>query len=276
MPCSPVRAALWFLVFLRACLPAAPAAESEATRAGVEFFENKIRPVLISRCCKCHGSEKQEGKLRLDRRDSLLAGGRSGRVVLPGDPSGSLLIRAIRRVNKDLQMPPEDADQLTADEVQNFVAWVKLGAPYPGDSSPAPAIKPSLGLAKARQFWSLRPVEKPTPPPVEPSSWPRHPIDQFILAKLNAARLHPSSPADKATLLRRATYTLTGLPPTPEELDAFLADASPDAFAKVVERLLDSRQYGVHWARHWFDVARYGDTRWVGAGEDKRWPFAYT
>ena len=277
MPLPLLRTAvLWCLAFLGASLAAVSAAETDATRAGVEFFENKIRPVLINRCFKCHGSEKQEGKLRLDRRELLLAGGRSGRVVLPGDPGGSLLIRAIRRVNKDLQMPPEDADQLTADEVQNFVAWVKLGAPYPGNDSAAPAIKPAQDLAKARQYWSLRPVEKPTPPRVEPASWPRNPIDQFILAKLNAAKLPPSPPADKPTLLRRTTYTLTGLPPTPEEIDAFLADASPDAFAKVVERLLESRQYGVHWARHWFDVARYGDTRWVGAAEEKRWPFAYT
>ena len=276
MPLHFLRVALWCLVFLSASLAGAMAAETDAARAGVDFFENKIRPVLATRCVKCHGPEKQEGKLRLDRSDLLLAGGRSGRVVLPGDPSGSLLIRAIRRVNKDLQMPPEDTDQLTADEVQNFVAWVKLGAPHPDDSRAAPAFKPSLDLAKARQFWSLLPVEKPTPPSVEPSSWPRNPIDQFILAKLNAAKLPPSPPADKPTLLRRATYTLTGLPPTPEEIDAFLADVSPDAFAKVIDRLLESRQYGVHWARHWFDVARYGDTRWVGAGEDKRWPFAHT
>jgi hypothetical protein len=250
-------------------------ADDEVVRASHDFFENKIRPVLIKRCFKCHAGEKSEGKLRLDRREYVLRGGQSGRVVLPGDPNGSLLIRAIGRVDKDLQMPPDDDDKLTAGEIQNFVAWVKMGAPFP-DGTDEPTVKPVNDLAKAREFWSLQPPKKLTPPKVEPQSWPRNPIDQFVLAKLQAADMKPSARADKRDLLRRVTYDLTGLPPTPQEMDAFLADSSSDAYANVVDRLLDSRQYGVHWARHWFDVARYGDTRWVGAGEDRRWPFAYT
>ncbi|MSU44272.1 MAG: DUF1553 domain-containing protein [Pedosphaera sp.] len=252
------------------------AADADSVRAGQDFFENKIRPVLAQRCYKCHGAEKQKGKLRLDQRESLLRGGQSGRVVLPGDPSGSLLIRAIRRIDKDVQMPPDDVDQLTAEEVQNFVAWVKMGAPFPGAGSGDAPVKPPIDLAKARQFWSLKPIQKHTPPKIEAKSGARNPIDQFVLAKLQAARMKPSPSADKPALLRRATYDLTGLPPAPEEMDAFLADTSPNAFTKAVDRLLASPQYGVHWARHWFDVARYGDTRWVGAGEDRRWPFAYT
>ena len=267
MTLSPLRAAVACLAF---AWPALAAAE-DAARAGLDFFENKIRPVLVERCVKCHGPEQQKGKLRLDRRDFLLQGGRSGRVVLPGDPGGSLLIRALRRVDKELSMPPEDKDQLTPEQVQNFVTWVQLGVPFPGAGSGDAPLKPALDLAKARQFWSLKPITPPTPP-----GGPGNPIDQFVQAKLKAAGMKPSPPADKPTLLRRATYDLTGLPPTTAELDAFLADTSPDAFAKVVERLLASPQYGVHWARHWFDVARYGDTRWVGAGEDRRWPFAYT
>jgi hypothetical protein len=251
-------------------------ADDELTRAGNDFFENKIRPVLVKRCFGCHSGKKHEGKLRLDRRDVLLQGGRSGRVVLPGDPNGSLLIRAIRRVDKDVQMPPDDADALTADEVRDFVAWVKMGVPFPGDASGDPAAPQPIDLAKARQFWSLQPIRNPTPPELDPPNGPRDPIDQFVLARLQAAGMKPSPPADKHALLRRVTYDLTGLPPTPEEIDAFTADSSPEAFARVVDRLLESRQYGVQWARHWFDVARYGDTRWVGAGEDRRWPFAYT
>ena len=249
-------------------------ADDDVTRAGQAFFENKIRPVLVKRCFPCHAGEKREGKLRLDRRDFLIQGGQSGRVVQPGEPNASVLIRAIRRVDNDLKMPPNDADQLSAGEIQDFVTWIKLGVPFPGDTSGAPAGAPVLDLAKARQFWSLRPLLESTPP--QPDREPHSRIDEFVRAKLMAAGMQPSPAADKQTLLRRATYDLTGLPPTPAEIDAFLADTSTDAFANVVERLLDSPQYGVHWARHWFDVVRYGDTRWVGAGEDRRWPFAYT
>ncbi len=255
---------------------ASAVADDELTRAGNDFFENKIRPVLVKRCFSCHSGEKHEGKLRLDRRDLLLQGGRSGRVVLPGDPSGSLLIRAIRRVDKDVQMPPDDDDGLSAEEIQHFVTWVKMGVPFPGDGSGDPVGSPLIDLAKARQFWSLQPIRNPTPPKVDPQNGPRQGIDQFVLAKLRAADMRPSPRADQHALLRRVTYDLTGLPPTPAEIDAFMADTSPEAFAKVIDRLLDSKQYGAHWARHWFDVARYGDTRWVGAGEDRRWPFAYT
>ena len=251
------------------------AAEDDPARAGQDFFENKIRPVLVKHCFKCHGAEKQKGGLRLDQRDFVLEGGKSGRVVLPGDPGGSLLIRAIRRIDPDVQMPPEDEDRLSGEEVESLVAWVKMGVPFPGAGGGVVA-KPAADIAKARQFWSLQPLGKPVPPQAEPKGWARNPIDQFVLAGLEAARVTPSQPADKLTLLRRATYDLTGLPPTCGEIDAFVADASPDAFAKVVDRLLASPQYGVHWARHWFDVARYGDTRWVGAAEDRRWPFAYT
>lgn len=251
-------------------------ADDDVIRAGQDFFENKIRPVLVKRCYSCHSGEKREGQLRLDRRDALLRGGRSGRVMLPGDPGGSLLIRAIRRVDKDVQMPPDDDDQLTAEEIQNFVAWVKMGVPFPGDASGEVVVNPSRDLAQARRFWSLQPVQNPTPPKVEPTHRSRNPVDQFVLAKLQTADMRPSPPADRHALLRRVTYDLTGLPPTPPEVAAFMADSSPGAFAKVVDRLLESPQYGAHWTRHWLDVARYGDTRWVGAGEDKRWPFAFT
>ncbi|MFT5525880.1 MAG: hypothetical protein ACI9HK_003850, partial [Pirellulaceae bacterium] len=267
------RAILFCIAVVSSVSPSV--AEDEADRVGHDFFENKIRPVLIKRCFKCHAGEKHKGELRLDGRDLLLRGGQSGRVVLPGDPEKSLLIQAIRRVDKDLQMPPDDNDQLTEAEIQSFVEWVKIGAPYPAGTGDPP-VTPSADLAKARLFWSLQPLTNVEPPKLESQSWTRNPIDQFVLAKLRAEGMQPSGPADRRSLLRRVTYDLTGLPPTPAETDAFLADSSPDSFSKVIDRLLDSPQYGAHWGRHWFDVARYGDTRWVGAGEDRRWPFAYT
>ena len=257
------------------CLFDSSASADEVTRTGEDFFESRIRPVLVKRCFKCHSGDKREGKLRLDQREALVKGGQSGKVVLPRDPNGSLLIRAIRRVDSDLSMPPEDTDRLTADEVRDFVAWVKMGAPYP--DAPGHAVaSPVADLREARRFWSLQPITRPQPPDVEPTDWPRSDIDRFVLDRLKANRMQPSARAGKQALIRRVTCDLIGLPPTPAEVDAFLADDSADAFATVVDRLLESPQYGVHWARHWFDVARYGDTRWVGAGEDRRWPFAYT
>ena len=255
-------------------------AADEAIQTGGDFFETRIRPVLAQRCFQCHSDKKQEGQLRLDRRDDLLKGGKSGRVVLPGDPGHSLLLRAIRRVDKDFRMPPPEKDKLTDIEIRDFEAWITMGAPWPDDGNQV-AKSPVSNLEEARRFWSLQPVSMPQPPSVDAGDtgtrdWPANEIDQFVLARLAEKGWRPSPRADKRTLLRRATYDLTGLPPTPPEIDAFLADVSPDAFEKVVDRLLASPQYGVHWARHWFDVARYGDTRWVGAGEDRRWPFAYT
>jgi len=251
------------------------ASADEIARTGEDFFESRIRPVLVKRCFKCHSGDKREGQLRLDQRVALLKGGQSGKVVLPRDSNGSLLIRAIRRADRDFRMPPDDADRLSAEEVRDFVAWVKMGAPYP--DAPGHAVaSPVADLREARRFWSLQPITRPQPPDAEPHDWPRNDIDRFVLDRLTANRMQPSVRAGEQALVRRVTYDLIGLPPTSAEIDAFLADGSADAFATVVDRLLESPQYGAHWARHWFDVARYGDTRWVGAGEDRRWPFAYT
>ena len=258
------------LALVAAILSTKPvAAQPNAGRAAVEFFENRIRPVLVERCLTCHG-ETSKGGLRLDARTHLLKGGKSGPAVVPGNADGSLLIRAIRHTDKKLKMPLAPAEPLTSAQVQDFVEWVKLDLPYP-EKSPTP-----LDLSVARRFWSFQPIAEPPAPKVKQTGWPRSLPDAFILAKLEAKGLKPAPPADKQTLLRRATFDLTGLPPTPEEMEAFLADSTPEAYAKAVDRLLASPQYGVKWGRHWLDVARYGDTRWVGAGEDKRWPFAYT
>ena len=260
----------------------APAAETSSELSSAEasetFFENKIRPVLAQRCFECHDGETQEGELRLDRRDHLLRGGRSGKAVLPGDPRGSLVIRLIRRIDPELKMPPDDEARLTPEEIENFIAWVKMGAPFPGSADDDGPVKGTIDLEAARKFWSFEPLRfsEPTTNGMTTSESGSNEIDFFIRQRLQSAGMTPSPKADKRTLLRRVTYDLTGLPPTPEETSAFLADSSPNALEKIVERLLDSPQYGVHWGRHWLDVARYADTRWVGAGEDKRWPFAYT
>jgi Protein of unknown function (DUF1553)/Protein of unknown function (DUF1549)/Planctomycete cytochrome C len=253
-------------------------AQQDSTRADIEFFENKIRPVLVERCAKCHSAQSKQNKggLRLDSRDQLLKGGRSGPAAISGDPERSLLIRAIRRIDDDLKMPPEVDDKLNPVQVQDFVAWVKMGLPFPSAKGAKPLANPSVDLAEARRFWSFQPLKNPPLPKVKQTNWPLDPIDQFILANLEAKGMKPSVPADRRRLLRRATYDLTGLPPTPQEMESFLADSSPDAYAKAVDRLLASPQYGAQWGRHWLDVARYGDTKWVGAGEDRRWPFAYT
>ena len=257
------------------CAINSDAIADESTHAAADFFENRIRPLLVKRCFKCHSGNKREGGLRLDQRALLLRGGQSGRVVVRGDPNASLLVQAIRRVDNDLKMPPDDDAKLTANEVRDIVTWVKMGIPFP-ETGGTPAVSPAADLTEARQFWSLRPITNPEPPDVRTTNWPHNGIDQFVLARLNAETMKPSAPAERQALLRRVTYDLTGLPPTQSEAGAFLEDTSPDAFATVIDRLLDSDQYGAHWARHWLDVARYGDTRWVGAGEDRRWPFAYT
>jgi hypothetical protein len=220
-----------------------------AQAEGVDFFEKKVRPLLAERCLKCHGAEKPKGGLRLDRPSNLLRGGRSGPVVIPGDPSRSLLIAAVRRTDPDLKMPPDQP--LSPSEVADLVAWVRRGAPAPADSAPA-AASPLL--------WSLRPIRKPALPPVRNRDWPLSPIDAFVLSKLEEKQLAPNGPADRRTLIRRATFDLIGLPPTPEEIEAFVADPSPDAFDRVVERLLASAHYGERWGRHWLDAARYADT----------------
>jgi Protein of unknown function (DUF1553)/Protein of unknown function (DUF1549)/Planctomycete cytochrome C len=276
-PINPLSVAGLFVVAVVLSSERAAGQQNDG-RADIEFFEKKIRPVLVDRCYKCHSEAKKQSKggLKLDTRQHILEGGQTGPAVDPGNPENSLLVRAIRRTHDDLKMPPGKDDPLTPAQIQDFVVWVKRGVKYPAEDTSRPPGKTSVDLVAARRFWSFQPLKDPPLPKVKQTDWPQGPIDHFILAALEEKKMKPAAAADKRTLLRRAAYDLTGLPPTPEEIDAFLADSSPDAFARVVDRLLDSPQYGVKWGRHWLDVARYGDTRWVGAGEDRRWPFAYT
>jgi hypothetical protein len=241
----------------------------------VEFFEKKIRPIFVERCYKCHSAqaEKVKGGLLLDSREGLLKGGDSGPAIVPGDPEKSILIKAIRQTD-ELRMPVKE--KLPDDQIADFVAWVRMGAPDPRlPSVVKAAAKSTPGLAEARKFWSFQPPRDVLPPIVR-APWCRTPVDNFILARLEEKRMRPSPEADPRTLLRRVTIDLTGLPPSAEEIEAFLADRSPDAYEKVVDRLLASPRYGERWGRHWLDVARYADTKeWV-VDEERRLPYPYT
>ncbi|MFO1021999.1 MAG: DUF1553 domain-containing protein [Planctomycetales bacterium] len=246
----------------------------------VAFFESKVRPLLLNQCISCHGPEKQKGGLRLDSAEAIKAGGDSGEVLVAGDPDKSRFIEVIR-YNSDLKMPPKS--KLADAEIAILTQWVKTGAIWPPSAkgtTPAPAPqKPADPAAEEpltpeqKQFWAFQPMGRHEPPAVQNAGWCRQPWDRFILARLEANKISPSKPADKSILIRRATYDLTGLLPTPEEVNAFLADNSPEAFAKVIDRLLDSPHYGERWGRHWLDLARYADSN--GLDENLAYANAY-
>jgi hypothetical protein len=237
-----------------------------------EFFERKVRPILAERCFSCHGPKKQMAGLRLDSRAALLQGSDNGPVIVPGQPDKSALVTAVRQ-SGDIKMPPKG--KLSPEAVADLSAWVKDGAPWPRSATPTPT--PSSSVAEVRKHhWAFHPVVKPTPPTVRHTAWPITDLDRFILARLEAKGLPPSAEADRRTLIRRAYFDLVGLPPTPEDVAAFEADHSPEAFARVVDRLLASARYGERWGRHWLDVARYADTRGYVFTSERRFPFAYT
>jgi mono/diheme cytochrome c family protein len=229
-------------------------------------FERHIRPVLAEHCQGCHGPKKQMGGLRLDSRAAALKGGDSGPALKPGDPDGSRLVQAVRHAG-ELKMPPRK--RLPAQHVEALAAWVKAGAPWP-----APVAAADGG--DWRRHWAFRPVERSPVPAVKDTSWPRNPIDRFVLARLEAKGLSPSPEAGRRPLIRRLSYDLVGLPPTPEEVDAFVADARPGAYDGLVERLLASPRYGERWGRHWLDVARYADTKGYVFFEEADYPWGWT
>jgi hypothetical protein len=247
-------------------------------RAGIDFFESKIRPVLAEKCYACHSVEaeakkKLKGALYLDSKEGVLKGGDTSAALVPGDPDKSLMIKAIRYHDDDTAMPPKEklADHIIAD----FEAWVKMGAPDPRTGDQAP--KPGQAIADAtRKHWAFQPLAAPAVPAVKNEKWIKSEIDRFLLAKIEAAKLSPAAPADKRTLLRRATIDLTGLPPLAEDISAFEADKSPDAWAKAIDRLLASPAYGERWGRHWLDVARYADSKGYVFQEDRAYPYAFT
>jgi len=247
----------------------------------VEFFEKQVRPLLVEHCQTCHGMEKQEAGLRLDGREAMLKGSDSGPVVVPGDIEGSKLIAAVRYAG-DIQMPPDG--KLADEHVAALVAWIKLGAPWPagdaggsGGASVAVARPPAERIDEMRgAHWAYQPVVRPAPPVVRDTSWCATPLDAFILQQLEARGLSPSPRADRRSLMRRAAFDLTGLPPTAEEVEAFESDEAPDAWARVVDRLLASPEYGERWGRHWLDIARYADTKGYVFTQERRYAFSYT
>ena len=252
------------------------AEEPRPTPAQLEFFEKKIRPVLAGKCYECHSREsKVKGGLQVDTRTALLSGGDSGPALVLGQPEKSLLIKAISGKDKDLAMPPK-GEKLTSAQVADFEAWIKMGAPDPRIATDKPVAKVLYDPEKVKSHWAYQPVTKPVVPAVK-DKWVQTPLDAFVFAKLKENGLIPSPAVDKRTLIRRATYDLTGLPPTVDEVDEFLRDTSSNAFAKVIDRLLASPHYGERWGRHWLDVARYADTKGDRNNRgDPRYPYAWT
>jgi hypothetical protein len=262
---------------------ASPAAASPAaavpqtlTKDQVDFFEGKIRPILAERCYKCHSpsSGTSRSALELDWKGGWERGGSYGPAIVPGNPEKSLLISAVRYTDDSLQMPPDG--KLSASQVNDLVAWVRMGAPDPRTARPAANATAYGGNGK--NHWAFKPVTKPAPPAVKNDSWVKNDIDRFVLAKLETAGMTGSERADKRTLIRRAYFDLIGLPPSPEQVSAFLADNSPNSFEKVVDALLASPRYGERWGRHWLDVARYSDTKgqFDRRRESSVYPYAWT
>ncbi|MEX2212504.1 MAG: DUF1553 domain-containing protein [Phycisphaeraceae bacterium] len=244
------------LAFVAASAHGADAAP--LTPAQTDFFEKKVRPLLIERCYKCHAtdSDKVRGHLLLDSRQGWAKGGDSGPVIVPGKPDDSLLIEAVRYGNEDTAMPPKG--KLPQAEIDILVEWVKMGAPDPRTG--AAITKGGIDIEKGRQHWAYQPIAKTSVPAVMDAAWPRGEIDRYILARLEKENLRPTKDADRVTLIRRLYFDLIGLPPTPEQIDAFVNDKSPNAYEKVVDGLLASRHYGERWGRHWLDVARFAES----------------
>ncbi len=227
--------------------------------------------MLVNHCGKCHGAKKQEAGLRLDSRAAIVKGSDSGPVVVAGDPAASKFLTAINYGNLDLQMPPDG--KLPAEAIEALSEWVKRGLPWPVELAGA-AADSDAGAWK--RHWAFRPLADVPEPAVQHGDWPRSPIDRFVLARLEAEGFEPSILADRRTWLRRVTYDLIGLPPTAAECDAFAADPSPEAQARVVDRLLASPAYGERWGRHWLDCARYADSKgYLAGGVERNYPNAY-
>jgi hypothetical protein len=247
----------------------------------LQFFEKRIRPVLVENCYKCHSAtaEKIKGSLLIDTKEGVLKGGATGPAVVPGKPEKSLLVKAIKSTNEDEMMPPK-GDRLPPEVIADFELWIRSGAPDPRVAVAGAKSALQVDMEKAKKHWAYQPVTAPPVPKVKDSrKWARTDLDKFVLAKLESKNLEPSPMADRRTLLRRATFDLIGLPPTAQEVADFIADKSPNAFEKVLDRLLASKHYGERWGRHWLDVARFADTtgdRIGGARRDPKFPYAWT
>ena len=258
------------------CAGSAAFAATTLTQEQADFFETKIRPILAGECHECHDAKKAKGGLRLDFRDGWKKGGDSGAVIIPGDPTKSLLIKSIRHDDPDLKMPskrPKLSDAVIAD----FEKWIAMGAPDPRDEPAKSDAAPwEKLLADRRTWWSLQPIKNSPPPAVKNAVWSQHPVDHFLLAKMEEHGLSPSAAADSRTIIRRLTFALTGLPPTPEEVAMFVQSAirnPQSAISEATARLLGSLRFGEHWARHWMDLVRYADSH--GSEGDPEIPEAW-
>ncbi|MCI0363677.1 MAG: DUF1549 domain-containing protein, partial [Phycisphaerales bacterium] len=256
------------MLFRLAILLAALAIGADAQNAAVDHFEKTIRPVLASRCYSCHSTSAAapQGGLLLDSPQGIRRGGNSGPAIQPGDPEHSLLIRAIRHTDKKLKMPP--GDPLSPELVAEFELWIREGASLPAEPLTIDKKQPLL--------WSLQKPRLPALPAVRSQGWVRNDIDRFILSRLEARDLSPSPEAGKRSVIRRATYDLSGLPPTAEEVEQFVNDAAPHAYQRLIDRLLASPRYGERWGRHWLDVARYADSVNDSVNTGQRYPWSYT
>jgi hypothetical protein len=261
----------WVLLLARA---GEAFAASPDANAGIEFFEKEIRPILVDHCYGCHSSQAEKGikgGLNLETSVGLRKGGENGPAIVPGDPEHSLLIKAVRYGDEHLQMPPKDK-KLPALQIQNLEAWVKMGAPDPRTG----AVHTASTAVDPKSHWAFKPIVSPAVPAVKNQSQVQTAVDAFLLARLEPKGLKLSPQADRRTLIRRAFFDLTGLPPSPTEVERFLDDKSPDAFRRVIDQLLDSPAYGERWSRYWLDIARYADTKGYVFEEERRYPYSYT
>ncbi|MBL8892245.1 MAG: DUF1553 domain-containing protein [Planctomycetaceae bacterium] len=242
-------------------------AEVEIPGESLAFFEKRIRPLLVEKCYACHSQEADDlqGEFLADSRSSIRRGGSLGPGIVPFDLQQSVVLQRVKATELGEQMPPDEP--LTADEVRDLEQWIKMGAPDPRMTPTSHAGK-KIDVKAALDFWSFRPIVPHRQPSVKNVAWPSNEIDYWILSKMESAGLEPALDADKRAWLRRVSFDLIGLPPTPAEIEAFVADSSPGAWDKVVDRLLDSPHYGERWARHWLDVVRYADT----AGDNSDFP----
>src|SRR5260370_325661 len=236
------------LVFFASALQA----QEKPAPSAFEFFESRIRPVLAEHCFSCHGPKKQKAGLRLDTAAHFFKGTETSQIVVKGKADKSLLIRAIRQTG-DIKMPPNG--KLSERAIADLTAWVNIGAPWPKDGSQI--VQPESW----KSHWAFQPVRKPEMPALKDGAWPASPIDRFIRSGLEKKGLQPNPAANRRTLIRRASFDLIGVPPSAEDISAFEADASPNAFAKVVDRLLASPHYAERWCRHWLDIAPYAHTK---------------
>ncbi len=257
-----------------AAVPSAAWGQAPRDNASVEFFEENVRPILVDHCYACHSADtKPAGGLRVDDRNGLLVGGDNGAAVVPGDPESSLLLRRVTHANPKRRMPKE-GQPLNKEQIAALTRWVREGAQWPSVKVPTSLGRPKDWYEPLRkEHWAWQPLTNPELPAVRETSWPRDELDRFVLAGLEEAGLKPVEDADKITVLRRVTFDLIGLPPTPDEIDRFLEDASPNPFGRVVDGLLASPHFGERWGRHWLDVARYAES--TGPSRNIPYPHAW-